>query len=472
MPPLARPWTPAARLTAAATTAWLGLFWAYGIVRHWAFNTAKFDLGNMTQALWNTAHGRFLETTLSNGEAGSRLAGHVDPLLAAFTPLWWIWPSPLLLISISAIALASGVIPVYRLAQKHLGSDRAAAEFSLVYLLCPLTQWNTMSDFHPVSLAIPLILWAIWFLDEERLLAFSLVALCAAASKEEIPLAVGCLGLWYARAHRRPLVGTTIFVLGLTLTLVDFLVVIPHYSIASANPFAGRYELVGGTPRGILHTALTNPGHVAAVAFSLHNVGYLATIGLIFGGLCLGSPLIALGAVPDIVINILSSNPYQTDLQFQYTAGIVPFLLAAAIFTAKKLQVRAPRVTQVALGFALLSCILFGPLRLAPPVVREALPGNAERRADAAAVAQIPAGAVLSASNRLGGHLSERRYLYLFPSVKNARWVAVDTHDPTVTSSGLLVTPSSFAQAVRRLRNAPQWKLVFERAGVLVFRKR
>jgi uncharacterized membrane protein len=463
---VALPASPAARLTLAATLSWLGLFWAYGIARHAAFITARLDLGDMTQALWNTAHGRFLEATLFNGENVSRLGGHVDPLLAAFTPLWWLWPSPLLLISISAIVSASGVLPVYRLAGKHLGSDRAAAEFSLVYLLCPLTQWNAIWDFHPVSLAIPLILWAVWFLDEDRLFAFAAVALLAAASKEEIPLAVGFLGLWYARAHGRKLVGATIFLLGMTLTLVDFLIVIPHFSAAGAEPFAGRYIDVGGTPHGIIRTALSDPGRIISVAFSAHNVGYLVALAVLFGGLCFGSPLLALGALPDLVINILSNNPNQTSLQFQYTAGIFPFFLAASIFTARKLQPRVPSVAQIAVGFALLGCILFGPLRFAGPVVRGALPGNAERKAAVAAVSRIPADAAVSASNRLGGHLSARRYIYVFPKLRNATWAAFDVNDKT--SVGV----PGFAARIRRLRYSPQWTLVYDRSGVLVFRKR
>ena len=42
--------------------------------------------------------------------------------------------------------------------------------------------------------AVPLILYAIWFLDENRLVAFSIVALLAFTTKEELPLAVGCSG--------------------------------------------------------------------------------------------------------------------------------------------------------------------------------------------------------------------------------------------------------------------------------------
>ena len=54
-----------------------------------------------------------------------------------FAPLWWLWPSPDLLLTVQAIAVALGALPVFWLARKHLGSERAALGFALVYLLYP-----------------------------------------------------------------------------------------------------------------------------------------------------------------------------------------------------------------------------------------------------------------------------------------------------------------------------------------------
>jgi uncharacterized membrane protein len=456
----------ATRFVYVAAIAWLAVFLIYGVARHFAFATARFDLGNMTQALWSTAHGRFLETTTLSGAQVSRLAGHVDPLLAIFTPLWWLWSSPFLLVTISAVALATGVLPVFWLARKHLGSERAGCEFALVYLLCPITQWNSIWDFHPVSLAIPLILFAIWFLDEDRLAPFAVFALLASASKEEIPLAVGCLGVWYAVAHRRRLAGAAIFLVGAALTAIDFLVVIPHFTVAGQSAFAGRYEAVGGTPRGILHTAVAHPLRVLEVAFSAHNLGYLVLLVVLFGGLFFLSPLLALGAVPDLAINVLSNNPNQTSLDFQYTAGLMPFLLAGAIFGAARLRRRLPVAPTVVLALTLVGCLLFGPLRTFPETVRAALPSNSDRLARAGAVNLIPPGVPVSASNYLAAHLSARRHIYIFPVVREARWVVVDPHDQTQDQF------PGFQPGIRRIERSPSWRRVYDLRGVLVFERR
>src|SRR5262249_18676 len=196
-------------------------------------------------------HGHFLETTTLNGHQNDRLGFHVDPFLLVLAPLFWIWSSPVLLLVVQVLAVARGALPVFWLARKHLGSSRAAAPFSFAYLLYPAVQFNAFtngSDFHSVSIAIPLLLYGIWFLDEDRLVAFSVVGLLACTTKEEIPLAVGCLGIWYAVRKGNRLFGLSVFAVGLAITLFDLQWVIPHFSSTGAHPFVGRYHSRGVSP--------------------------------------------------------------------------------------------------------------------------------------------------------------------------------------------------------------------------------
>src|SRR5205823_505693 len=141
-----------------------------------SFHAGRADLGSMVQAIWSTLHGHFLGSTSFAGRENTRLVAHVDPFLALLAPLWLIWSSPLMLLVFQALAVTSGALPVYWLARKHLASERAGVHFALAYLLFPATQFAALtisSGFHAVSIAVPLILYAIWFLDEERLLPFT-----------------------------------------------------------------------------------------------------------------------------------------------------------------------------------------------------------------------------------------------------------------------------------------------------------
>src|SRR5438034_667073 len=82
------------------------------------------------------------------------------------------------------------------------------------------------------------LLYATWWLDEERWVLFGIAAVLAAASNEQIPLVVGCLGLWYGLTRKRPVVGVGLFAAGLGVTAFDFIYLIPHFSMSGTNPFA------------------------------------------------------------------------------------------------------------------------------------------------------------------------------------------------------------------------------------------
>ncbi|MFL5408023.1 MAG: DUF2079 domain-containing protein, partial [Myxococcales bacterium] len=125
----------------SAAAAFAAGFGALSMLRHRSFETGRFDLGNMVQAVWFTAHGHPLRVTNLNGDQALRLGAHLDPVLMLFAPLWWLWPSPDLLLVAQSIAIALGALPVYWLAHKHLASRRAGVGFALAYLLYPPTTW-------------------------------------------------------------------------------------------------------------------------------------------------------------------------------------------------------------------------------------------------------------------------------------------------------------------------------------------
>ena len=253
----------------------------------------RFDLGNMVQAVWSTAHGHSLQMTDLRGDQISRLGAHFDPILAAFAPLWWIWPSPDLLLVVQAVVVALGALPVFWLARKHLGSERAALGFALVYLLYPPTQWLTLNEFHPVALGCPLLLFAFWYLDEDRLVPFALFALLAATTKEEIGLVVAGLGIWYALAHGRRLAGGAIAVAGVRSPLIAIAVVIPHFNARAARASSRRYSAVGGSAGGIVNTALTDPWQIVQPAFTGRGLDYLLRLVLPLGLLFVSRPVAA-----------------------------------------------------------------------------------------------------------------------------------------------------------------------------------
>jgi uncharacterized membrane protein len=462
-----------------AVAAYATAFAALSVLRHRAFQTGRFDLGNMIQAVWSTAHGHPLQVTGLRGDGISRLAAHFDPILAVFAPLWLVWPSADMLLVAQAIAVALGALPVYWLARKHLGTGRAGLGFALAYLLYPPTEWLTLNEFHPVALACPLLLFAIWYLDEGRLLPFALCAVLAAVTKEEIAFVVAGLGIWYALVHGRRLEGAAILATGVAVALVAIEVVIPHFHRAGSSSFFARYSEVGGSPGGILRTAVTDPWKLVTTAVTAHGLGYLARLALPLGLLVLLAPVLLLAALPELAINLLSAAPTQTSIRFHYTAGLIPVLVAASILGAGRLVRSRPAVASwlptAALLLAIVSNYFLGaiPLWRYFPAAEHSQTGatrvTRHDRLAGEALRLIPAGAVVSATNTLGAHLSARRRVLSFPYVQDASWVAADETSPGYADR---LAPLPTAVQLTWLRRNPEWRLVFERDGILIFHRR
>ena len=463
----------------AAISAYACGFGALAVLRYRSFNAGRFDLGNMTQAVWATAHGHPLAVTNLQGEQVSRLGSHVDPILVLFAPLWWLWPSPSMLLTVQAAAIALGALPVFWLARKHVGSERAALGFALAYLLYPAVEWLALSDFHPVALACPLLLAAFWYLDEDRLVPFALIAALAALTKEEIPLVIAGMGIWYAVSRRRFLAGGSIAVLGASLAAVSIELVLPHFNHGASSGFYERYGAIGRSPRAIVETVFTHPGRPLAAAFDWDGIRYLASLLLPLALLFAAAPLVLVAAIPELGLNLLSATSTQTSIHHHYTAGLIPPLIVASVLGAGRLA-RGDARRGVALAALAVAVALGANYRLGAVPLWHSLPGADSYQASAAHVSAhdrvaeralrlIPDGEVVSATNSLGSHLSARRRFLSFPYVLDARWIAADETRPGYADR---LDPLATARELARLRRNPQWRLVFSEDGVLVFQRR
>ena len=461
-----------------AVAAYAAGFGSLSILRHRAFTTGRYDLGNMVQTVWNTAHGHFLQMTGGDGVQISRLAAHFDPILAVFAPLWWIWPSPEMLLVVQAIAVALGAVPVFWLAHKHVGTERAGLAFALVYLLYPATEWLTLNEFHPVALACPLLLFAFWYLDEGRLLPFAIFAAIAMTTKEEVGLVVAGMGIWYA-VKRRPRAGAAIAGAGLLVSAIAVSVVVPHFNSGAESSFYGRYDAIGGSAGGIAKTAVTHPWTLAEQAFQGRDLHYLLHLLLPLSFLFVLSPLALVAFLPEAALNQLSATPTQTSIHFHYLAAAIPPLVAATVLGAAALARRFPARTGGVLVTAVAVAVV-GNWKLGAVPLWTVVPGGEDFQAHdwritahdkvaERAIALVPDDAVVSSTNVLGAHLSARRRVLSLPKLGDATWVVADE---TRSSYADRVAPLPSAATLVRLRENADWRLVFEEDGVLVFHKR
>jgi uncharacterized membrane protein len=458
-------------------------------LKYRAYMDARYDLGNMVQAVYNTAHGHFLEITSGDPEPRqmSRLGSHVDPILALFALPWLVWPSPVMLLVGQAAIVATGAWPAFRLGTRVTRDPTAGAFLAGAYLLYPALGFLVLNEFHPVALATPLLLWAFLYMEEDRWVRAAVFLVLAAACKETVPLVIAFMGAYFAVRKRSPW-PLVVTLAGVAWFAVAVWIVIPHYN-GDQSAFISRYGDYGSGAGEVAKNALLHPVQTAEDLLSESNLRYLLALLWPLGFTSLLSPLTALVALPEYGLNALSATVFQRRIEFHYTALEIPFLFAAAVLGVSRLWrwlgggfrkseglMRGERVQRSTLALLVLLCALAGNFVLGP--LPFSLPGAAYDGRDYArtahdavldeAVAMIPADAKVSANNNAGAQLAARRVAYIFPYFAGADWVIVDQRHPFFYDKE---DEEMHSLALGRLVVDPNFRSVFAQDGVLVFER-
>ncbi len=314
-------------------TVWIG---NQALLRYDTFTATAFDLGNMDQAIWNTLHGRPFQFTNHGSDWYGypiRLAQHVEPIIFLLSLLYLFHADVHILLIFQTLALTSGALPVFLLTRKFVPTWPLFAPIMVAaYLFSPALIGENLFDFHPVTLATPLLLYAVLTLTYRRYMWFILCCLLAAACKEEIPLVVSLMSLLVIWKYKLPRLGMVLLIAGITWSLFAFLVVEPHFNIgAHSNNFWYRYATLGDSPKAAIVNVLFHPWLLFTTFFTLDRIYYVINLLRGTGFLALLAPEWLLPTLFSFAINLLSMNHAQYSGVYHYNAAIIPFMMIAAI---------------------------------------------------------------------------------------------------------------------------------------------
>lgn len=312
------------------------------ILRYDTFKATAFDLGNMDQVLWNTIHGRLFQFTNQAIDwygPPTRLAIHFEPIILPLSLLYVFHADPHILLVFQTLALVSGALPVFLLTRRYLPEwPIVAALMATAYLLAPALLGLNIFDFHPLSLATPLLLYAMLALTYKRYVWFLVACVLAASCKEDIPLVIALFGVLLIWKYKLPRLGITLIIGGLLWSFLAFKVIIPHfYPGVQANNYWYRYEALGSSPGAAIANLLIHPWLLFTTFFTLDRLFYLAGLIRSVGFISLLAPEWLLPALPILAENLLSTDPLLYSGVYHYNAAIIPFVMLAAIHGTRHL---------------------------------------------------------------------------------------------------------------------------------------
>ena len=364
-----------ARLAAlVAVLAWLGTMLVVCAVKYRTYLYTDFDLAIFAQGLLGAVHGRWY----SSIRGMYWLGDHSSLLLLALSPVALAWRSALLLPCAQACALALGAWPLFVHARRRFGDERIAAGFAAAWVLQPSLGYLALFEFHPETLATPLLLGAAVALAAGRSRTAIACAVAATLAREDVALPIAVLGAVHAlRGNRGRQAGLALLGVAAGSLALSFLVLKPmlaHGEAAYGSMYAhwghGPGEILAhllGDPRAAFASLWTTPGDptdsLAKVQYWLHAFGPVL-------GASLLAPLSLLPALPVFAEHFLSSRIEQHTVVYQYTALTLPFVALAAVdgianFSRGRANVTRGATAALLAAAAAAQCA-FGPFAPAP----------------------------------------------------------------------------------------------------------
>lgn len=376
---------------------------AAGWIRHTRYWSGALDLGVFDQAAWQLAHGRTEVSLLQR----SIFADHFSLVLVLFAPLYRLAATPAWLIGAQAVAIGLTVLPMRALARDLDVSVRLATV--LVCASAPLLT-AAMFDFHPSTLAVPLIATTVLFVqrDETRgaTLAAAGVALCRA------DLAVVLFGLAVVASPR---VRWRLLAVGVVGTLVG--AVVPDL-LGNPGAWTSHFSHLGDGPVDLaLHPWRLVLALVERPALEIL-ADWLIPVGLLVILKPRWTAALVVAALPVLV----SSWPGTKLPWFHYGAQYMPIavggtLVALACPGAVISRIRPATRLAVPLVGTAVGLLLLSPLSpRAPGTLRLTRVVQVEAGSDPrGALAEVGEREVVSGDSRLVAHLVHRDQAYLFP---------------------------------------------------------
>ncbi|MEZ4298540.1 MAG: DUF2079 domain-containing protein [Polyangiaceae bacterium] len=459
---------------------WLGhaaTFSYLALVQHFSLSTRTIDLGYYDNIFYQSIHGRWLACSFL--KTGNHAAAHFDPILVVLSPLYLLYPRAELLLVLQSVWIGSGAIPVYLIAHRRLQSRLQAGAIAVAYALHPALQGANMYEFHSLSLVAPVLLWLLNFLEkgsargyfitlavlllcrEDASLLSCFVGLAAIVAPSALAAAEDASGAGpeeRARGEkRRRRMGLITILVAVTYFVVVKLVFMTSADILNsgkdAYSFAYYYEDLipkGSGMGGLVLSLVGNPAFVMRHVFTEAKLVYLATVFmpvlfLPFAARA-GRWVLAYG----LIFCLLASRTAVFSTHFQYSTLLYPAAIAFAPAALAALRGRPAgffgkldmRKLSVGLVPAIVMATLLvswqfggivpnGRFKAGFYSVRRMLTDKDKEQYAwvKSAVAQIPRDARVSVTDRMGPHVSNRRYAYFYPSRHDVDFVFIDEGD-------------------------------------------
>jgi uncharacterized membrane protein len=449
------------------------------VLRHLSMNSNSLDMGLMDQIVWNSAQGRWLEESFITGHPASFLGHHFSPSLALLAPFYWLLPRPETLLVVQVGCITGSGILLYWTGVKLTGRVWVAASLGLMLMLHPLIQDAALYDFHQDAVGMFFLALGLFGISYKRWDIAAGGWLLSIFSKEEIAIYWIAIGAFLLIVDGQQWLRKVAFIFVNVLWLYLIIsVFIPYFQAESGTGFLffERYAFWGRNVADVFHTVTSKPVEALQMLLLPNRIGGLGMMLLPVLLFLVRSHWAILILLIPLGINSFSDLMIQHNYRFHYSLLPIITIVYACIWgiviIQRKHRTDATKVLHRATLFmGVATFMLFvgvGQFGLRLPENLKEYSQDEHDRIGYRVIDMIPAEASVIAQNKLGAHLSQRRYITMLTRSLSepAEYYLFDLQSPI-----LPLTPEQYVAEITAWIVNPDYGVLHLQDGYILLKR-
>ncbi len=355
----------------AAVSLFICVFLAVWLVfRVITCSTPSFDFAIFSQMFYSMKKSFAPITTIERHYRLSHFKVHVSPIYYLFLPFYCIFPYPATLQVLTAVVMASSVIPLWLIAAKRGLSPKHRMMICAAFMLYPAFCAGASFDLHENVFLTPCILWLFYALEKRSVTLSLIFTALTLGIKEDAAVYAAVIGLYYLinyllhKNKKERIKQLIISSLMIVLSVSYFIIVTNYLAKFGDGVMTWRYNnfIYDGSSSlfAVIKAVIMSPAKMLYECVDAEKIGFilLSLVPL------LGLPLLTrkferyILLIPYLLINLMTDYGYQYNIFFQYCFGSAAFLIYLTVINFADLR-RTKKKTLVALCSLCLCALCF-----------------------------------------------------------------------------------------------------------------
>jgi uncharacterized membrane protein len=423
------------------------IFASITFVNHFNFRTYGWDLGINQNAIYDYAHFRWNDCMIMQPQFTNVLSDHFSLYPLLVSPFYWIFGEWTMLI-FQFLAILFGGFGIYRYVQNLSKSDTIAT-LAVAHFFSFYGIFSALSfDYHDNVVATMFVPWFLLYFEQKNwrktILFFALIII----AKENMALWAVFLGFGLAfksllqKEKKTALIGLYFALAAAIYFILVLKVIIPSLATPGRDYLHNSFNALGGNFGEVIVNILKHPIKTFELLFVNHSGNpaydgikvetYLA-LALAGGFALVLAPEYLIMIVPILGQKMFNDVPIRWGISVHYSIEFAPLIVLGFYTAIQRLQKYKTIAASVFLGLTVLSTARFLDHRTSEyynqansQFYKKA---HWQRDFDVAEVNRllktIPADARVSAQSCLAPHLAFRDYIFHYPFIGNANYIAL-----------------------------------------------